>query len=75
MLLEEKFCSLTTFVHGIFVSYEKVENHIDNRHYLNDSPPVLYVQRFSKEKAEVIEPMEVHRNFQCVFYAKKNLYE
>ena len=48
------------FCHDTFVNDEEVKNHIDNCHHLTDSP-YSFCPKMFKEKAQVIEPMEVHR--------------
>ena len=47
------------FCHDTLVSDEEVENHRNNRHYL--IPPCSFCPKIFKEKAEVIEPVEVLR--------------
>ena len=49
------------FCHDTFVSDEEVS-------------PWSFCPKVFKERAEVIEPMEVQRNFQCVFSVKKPLW-
>ena len=57
------------FCHDNFVSDEEVENHIDNRHHLNDSPLFFLSQDFQR-KGWSYWPyggteVYTNRNFQC----------